>query len=235
MFLKRRSLTAKTFMAYLPIFLDIEGKPCVVIGGGTVAERKIASLLDSGAVVTVVSPDVTAGINELCRSAKITLHRRPYHDGDLKGRFIAYSATNSRGVNRAVREESEREGVLLNVVDAPGLCDFITPAVVNRGALIVAVSTSGKSPAVAGEIRGRLEALFGEEYAPFLELVGAIRTKLLKKGGDSATFNWIYRGVMDSPLLEWIRDGKAEEIDAFLDNLLGDGYRLSQLGVRIGR
>ncbi|MFQ5329574.1 MAG: bifunctional precorrin-2 dehydrogenase/sirohydrochlorin ferrochelatase [Thermodesulfobacteriota bacterium] len=222
-------------MAYHPIFLDIEGKPSIVIGGGAVAERKISSLLDGGAVVTVVSPDVTAGIEAFYRSGRITLHRRPYQDGDLKGHLLAYSATNRREVNRAVREEAERAGVLLNVVDDPALCDFITPAVVRRGSLLVAVSTSGRSPAIARKIRGELEALFGEEYAPFLELVGAIRMKLLKKNMDSVIFNGLYAGVMDSPLLEWLRDGKVDEIDAFLDNLLGDGYRPSQLGVRIGK
>ncbi len=222
-------------MAYHPIFLDIDGRPCVVIGGGAVAERKLRSLLDGGAKVTVISPGVTPGIDELYRAGRITLHRRLYEDGDLKGHLLAYSATNRRGVNRTVEGEAKREGVLLNVVDDPGLCDFITPALVQRGALLLAVSTSGKSPAMARRVREKLEALFGEEYAPFLELVGAIRMKLLKKGGDSVTFNKVYEGLIDSPLLEWIRDGEVEEIDVFLDNLLGDDYRLAQLGVRIGK
>ena len=170
-------------MAYHPIFLNIDGKPCVVIGGGVVAERKIFSLLDGGAKVTVITPEVTPGIDELFRTGRITLHRRLYEDGDLKGHLIAYSATNRRGVNRAVQGEARREGVLLNVVDDPGLCDFITPALVQRGALLLAVSTSGKSPAMARRIREQLESLFGEEYALFLELIGAIRMKLLKKRG----------------------------------------------------
>ena len=125
--------------------------------------------------------------------------------------------------------------MLLNVVDDPGLCDFITPALVQRGALLLAVSTSGKSPAMARRVREQLEALFGEEYAPFLELIGAIRMKLLKKRGDSVIFNRMYERLIDSPLLEWLREGKVKEINAFLDNLLGDGYRPSQLGVRIGK
>jgi precorrin-2 dehydrogenase/sirohydrochlorin ferrochelatase len=222
-------------MAYHPIFLNIDGKPCVVIGGGTVAERKIRSLLDSGAKVTVITPEVTPGIEKQFRTGRITLHRRLYEDGDLKGHLIAYSATNRRGVNRAVQGEARREGVLLNVVDDPGLCDFITPALVQRGALLLAVSTSGKSPAMARRVREQLEALFGEEYAPFLELIGAIRMKLLKKRGDSVIFNRMYERLIDSPLLEWLREGKVKEINAFLDNLLGDGYRPSQLGVRIGK
>ena len=222
-------------MAYHPIFLNIDGKPCVVIGGGVVAERKIFSLLDGGAKVTVITPEVTPGIDELFRSRRITLYRRLYEDGDLKGHLIAYSATNRRGVNRAVQGEARREGVLLNVVDDPGLCDFITPALVQRGALLLAVSTSGKSPAMARRVREQLEALFGEEYAPFLELIGAIRMKLLKKRGDSVIFNRMYERLIDSPLLEWLREGKVKEINAFLDNLLGDGYRPSQLGVRIGK
>ena len=199
------------------------------------AERKVLSLLESGAVVTVISPAVTATIRELADENRVTLRQRRYEEGDLKGSVIAYSATNRRAVNETVRSDAEREGVLLNVVDDPGLSDFISPALVRRGALLLAVSSSGACPVVARRIRERLEVQFGEEYAPFLELVGAIRIKLLKKRGNSDKNIKIYEGLFDSPLLEWIREGRVEKIDALLHDLLGDGFRASQLGIKIGK
>ncbi|MFQ5585772.1 MAG: bifunctional precorrin-2 dehydrogenase/sirohydrochlorin ferrochelatase [Thermodesulfobacteriota bacterium] len=221
-------------MAYHPIFLDIAERPCVVIGGGQVAERKVLSLLDGGAEVTVISPEVTSGIERLARRKRIILHQRLYEEGDLRGNFLAYCATGRGEINRVAQGEARRVGVLLNVVDDPGLCDFITPALVRRGALMLAVSTSGECPAMARRIRENLEEHFGEEYAIFLELLGAVRMKLLKKRGNSANNMRIYEALLDSPLLEWIRKGSEREIDTYLRDLLGDGYTPSQLGIKIG-
>jgi len=222
-------------MAYHPLLIDVASRPCVVIGGGTVAERKVCALLESGAEVTVISPTVTATIRELADDNKVTHRQRCYEEGDLKGSVIAYCATNRRAVNQTIRSDAERAGVLLNVVDDPGLSDFISPALVRRGALLLAVSSSGACPVVARRIRERLEVQFGEEYAPFMELVGAIRIKLLKKRGNSVNNIRIFEGLIDSPLLEWIREGRTAKIDALLHGLLGDGFGTSQLGIKIGK
>jgi precorrin-2 dehydrogenase/sirohydrochlorin ferrochelatase len=222
-------------MGYYSVFLDIRDRLCVVIGGGEVAERKILSLLEGGAKVTVISPDVTAHIMRLARQRKIKVRQKVYEDGDLSGAFLAYSATDKRGVNLRISREARRKGVLLNVVDVPDLCSFIVPSLVRRGALLIAVSTSGRSPAMAKRIRRQLEEIFGEEYSIFLELMGAVRRKLLKKSVESDRNKEIFESLVDSPILDWIRKGQRREIDRFLKNQLGEGYTTSKLRIKIGR
>jgi len=220
-------------MHYYPIFLDIKGRPCVVIGGGKVAERKVLSLLDAGAKVLVISPRITPTLKRLAAKKEITHCPKTYEPGDLKGFSMAYSATDSRTVNLKVYEEAKGEGVLLNVVDAPELCNFIVPSIVERGDLLIAISTSGKSPAMAKRLRERLEREFGEEYATFFRLMGAVRDRLLKKGKGSARNKRVFERLVDSPILEWIKEGRKREIDQFLRETLGSGFTLSRLKVKI--
>src|SRR3990172_13053489 len=164
-------------MRYYPIFLDIKGKSCVVIGGGNVAERKVLSLLDAGAKVLVISPKLTPALKKLANKKKIGYCPKAYEKGNLKGFFLAYSATNDQKVNRDVFNEAKRQGVLLNVVDVPELCIFFFLWVEERGDLLIAFSTPGKSPAMAKKIRQQLEKGFGKEYAVFLDIMGKIRDK----------------------------------------------------------
>jgi len=207
-------------MRYYPIFLDIKDKPCVVIGGGNVAERKVISLLDAGARVVVISPALTPALKKLVREKIINYCPKPYEDGDLKGFFLAYSATDNSSVNRKVFNEAKREGILLNVVDVPKLCNFIVPSVVDRGDLLIAISTSGKSPALAKKIRKHLEREFGEEYAVFLDIMGKVREKVLTRSKESDTNKRIFEKLVNSPLLEWIRKGEKEKVDRFLKEAL---------------
>jgi len=207
-------------MRYYPIFLDIKDKPCVVIGGGNVAERKVISLLDAGARVVVISPVLTPALKKLVREKIINYCPKPYEDGDLKGFFLAYSATDNSSVNRKVFNEAKREGILLNVVDVPKLCNFIVPSVVDRGDLLIAISTSGKSPALAKKIRKHLEREFGEEYAVFLDIMGKVREKVLTRSKESDTNKRIFEKLVNSPLLEWIRKGEKEKVDRFLKEAL---------------
>jgi len=207
-------------MRYYPIFLDIKDKPCVVIGGGNVAERKVISLLDAGARVVVISPALTPALKKLVREKIINYCPKPYEDGDLKGFFLAYSATDNSSVNRKVFNEAKREGILLNVVDVPKLCNFIVPSVVDRGDLLIAISTSGKSPALAKKIRKHLEREFGEEYAVFLDIMGKVREKVLTRSKESDTSKRIFEKLVNSPLLEWIRKGEKEKVDRFLKEAL---------------
>jgi uroporphyrin-III C-methyltransferase/precorrin-2 dehydrogenase/sirohydrochlorin ferrochelatase len=168
-----------------PIFLDLSGEPVVVIGGGAVAERKIESLIAAGARVTVVSPEVTDLIATLAAAGSLTLRTRPYRRGDLAGCRLAYAATSASDVNQAVRDEARAEGVWLNAVDKPALCDFITPATVRRGDLTLAVSTNGRCPALAKQIREDLERAYGPEYADTLEKLGELRDRA--KAGSGLT------------------------------------------------
>jgi uroporphyrin-III C-methyltransferase / precorrin-2 dehydrogenase / sirohydrochlorin ferrochelatase len=160
-----------------PIFLDLAGQPVVVIGGGTVAERKIETLLESGARITVVSPEATNLIAALAEEGRIRLRRRRYRTGDLAGFRLAYAATADPEVNRAVRDEAQDSGIWLNAIDQPALCDFITPAIVRRGELTLAISTNGRCPALARQIREDLEGRYGPEYEEEVERLGRIRDR----------------------------------------------------------
>jgi uroporphyrin-III C-methyltransferase / precorrin-2 dehydrogenase / sirohydrochlorin ferrochelatase len=160
-----------------PIFIDLTGQPVVVIGGGSVAERKIGILAESGARVTVVSPEVTDLVARWSEAGRIAVERRVYRAGDLRGARLAYAATSDTQVNQAVREEARSEGIWLNVIDQPDLCDFITPALVRRGDLTIAVSTNGRCPALSKQIREELERRYGPEYAATVERLGELRDR----------------------------------------------------------
>lgn len=157
---------------YFPAFLNLGGKKCVVIGGGEVAARKVAALIKSGALVTVISPELTTALKRLKDSGSITHVGREYRRGDLKAAFLTIAATSDDKVNRAVFKDAP---LLVNVVDAPELCNFIVPAVVDRAPLTIAVSTGGASPAMAASVRRELEALYGKEVGRYLIFAGKLR------------------------------------------------------------
>jgi uroporphyrin-III C-methyltransferase/precorrin-2 dehydrogenase/sirohydrochlorin ferrochelatase len=171
-------MTKKKRGAWLhPIFIDLTDQPVVVIGGGSVAERKIGILAESGARVTVVSPEVTDLVARWGGSGRIVVEQRAYRVGDLRGARLAYAATFDPRVNEAVREEARSEGIWLNVIDQPDLCDFITPALVRRGDLTIAVSTNGRCPALSKQIRKELELRYGPDYAATVERLGELRDR----------------------------------------------------------
>ncbi len=163
-------------MKYYPVFLNPEGKGCVVIGGGKVAERKVLALLDAGASVTVVSPELTERLAGLKRAGQIEHTQRRYHDGDLQGAFIVIAATSDMDVNRKVAGDAGN--IPVNVVDVPALSTFIVPSVIKRGKLTIAVSTSGASPALSRSIREELEDLYTEEVGGLLQHLAEIRKTL---------------------------------------------------------
>jgi len=140
-------------MNYYPIFLDLRGRQCLVVGGGQVATRKVEGLLKAGARVTVISPESTETLGEWREEGKIIYLKRCYQRGDLKGYFLVYAATDLAEVNSEMAEEARAERVLLNVVDRSPFCGFVSPSVLERGDLIIAVSTGGKSPGFAKLVR----------------------------------------------------------------------------------
>lgn len=154
-----------------PIFLSLEDRRCVVVGGGAVADRKARKLLQARAEVVVVAPEVKPAIESVANE----IHRRPYESGDLEGAFLAFAATDSREVNAAVAREAKELGVPVNVADAPSEGDFALPSTLRRGRLQVAVSTGGASPTLARDIRERLEDRFPPEWAGLVEEVGKAR------------------------------------------------------------
>jgi siroheme synthase-like protein len=195
---------------YYPVSLDVDGKRCVIVGGGDVALRKVRSLLEHGALVQVISPELCAGLQELSDSGRIMALERPYAGGDAAGAFVVVAATDDIDINRKVAAEAERRGILVNVVDMPNLSNFIVPSHLRRGDLSIAVSTGGASPALARRIRERLESDFGEDYEKLLSLAGQARAEL-RRGGIVATGEDWQRALDIDALLPLIREGKMDE------------------------
>lgn len=165
--------------AMYPICLDLGGRPCVVVGGGTVAERKARGLAAAGARVTVVATAARGGLARLARGGGIALRRKAYAAADLRGAFLCIAATDDPGVNARVSSDARARGVLVNVADAPEMCDFFIPAVAGSGALRIAVSTDGRCPALAKRLRAEIEKRYGRDYGALLELLGPARARVI--------------------------------------------------------
>ena len=219
-------------MRYYPIYLDIRDKRCVVIGGGDVAERKVFSLLSAGAKITVVSPEVTDILKGISKDGRIAIKERPFSKGDLKGAFLAYAATDSEDINYKISEEARKMGVLLNIVDKPERCDFILPSVVERGLLSIAISTGGASPAFAKRLRLEMEEKYGEEYSLFLEIMAAIRRKLLTKEVESVKKRKFFNKLASSSIPEMIKAGRWKDVDRTIISLLGEDFSIASLGIK---
>jgi len=160
------------------MFLKLSARPCLVVGAGTIAESKIASLLEAGGRVRVVAPEATPQVRSWAQANTIEWHQRPFHADDLKGMFLVVAATSSTELHERIFKVATQRGVLCNVVDVPPLCDFYYPAVVQRGALQIAISTAGQSPALAQRLRKQLEEQFGLEYEEWLAQLGEVRDQL---------------------------------------------------------
>jgi precorrin-2 dehydrogenase/sirohydrochlorin ferrochelatase len=167
----RESLSEGENAILYPIFLDLSGRRCVIVGGGEVANRKARKLLQARARVVVISPEIGAELE----SVAVEIHRRSYREGDLEGAYLAFAATNSREANAAVAREAKERGVPINVADRPSEGDFALPSTLRRGRLQVAVSTGGASPTLARRIRGELEEAFGPERAGIVERLNTAR------------------------------------------------------------
>lgn len=198
---------------YYPVFLDVRGRTALVVGGGSVAERKAAGLMKAGARVLVVAPAATERLEAWAREGRIRLERRAFRAGDLEGTFLAYAATDDAAVNEAVYAEAEERGVLANVVDDPAHCSFIVPSVMRRGSLQMAVSTGGAAPALAKRLRRELEERYPEDWAAYVDLLAAVRALVRSRvAGGEADRARVLEAACDLALLERRRAG--ERLDA---------------------
>ncbi len=199
---------------YYPAFIDLRGKRCIVVGGGKVAERKVAALLRSGAEVTVISPFVTGVLADYNERKRIKHIKRKYRKGDLEGAFIVIAAASDRRVNQGVSLDAP---CLLNVVDTPELANFIVPAVIKRGPLALAVSTSGSSPALAKSIRKELELLYSKEFGLFVDFLGKQRKKAMTDIADDSTRERLMKQIAAPEMLGTLRkEGFESTKDAVL-------------------
>ena len=207
-------------MGYYPVFLHIQERCCVVIGTGPEVERKIQGLLEAGARVTVISEQPSLSLLELKERGDITLHSRPYSEGDLAGVFLAISATTENvELSRRIAEEARCEHVLLNVMDITDLCTWIAPALVKRGKLTMAISTSALSPAMARLVREEIEETVPIEYGNLLDVVAEVRKGLRARGIRPHPDRWnaALRGDIKSLLAKGDLDGIASRLLQLLD------------------
>jgi|SRR5437870_6478991 len=177
-------------MSYYSVCLDMTGRFTVVIGGGTVAERKVQGLLDAGAAVTVISPHLTEQLVRWEKKERIEHVARSYRPGDLAGYELAFVATDDPEINAAVFHEGKMRGLWVNAADDPAHCDFILPSVLRRGELMIAVSTGGKSPALARAIREELESYFTSDYGTLSKVVAAVRKQLRQRAVKPSLEAW---------------------------------------------
>lgn len=220
-------------MRYYPTFLDLHGRRCLVIGGGAVAERKVGTLLHAGGLVTVISPTLTAQLQAWSVHGEVTTLLRPYQSGDLAGFALAFAATDDEALHQRLAEEARAANVWLNVVDRPALCSFIVPALVSQGDLTVAISTNGTSPAMAKRIREDLERQFGPEYALTLTLLARVREMVANAKVPPAERQRLFTALAASPLLEYVRERKIEQVDALLQQTVGQSCTCAALGVTL--
>ena len=219
-------------MRYYPVCLDIKERPCLVVGGGQVGTRKVATLLQCGARVTVVSRKVTPELAGLADNGKIELALRDYASADLEKFFLVIGATDDAGLNRRIHGDAEAAQRLCNIADQPELCNFVLPAVISQGDLIIAVSTSGRSPAFAKHLRRRLQGQFGPEYGLFLDLMGAIRNRLLAEEHAPEAHKPLFEKLIHNNLLEMIKSDDRNGINSLLHEVLGPGFLYEELMVK---
>lgn len=220
-------------MGFIPIFLQVENQRCLVVGGGEVALRKVRPLLDAGASVTVISPQVTAELAYLAQTGRISLRHRAYRPGDMTGYSLVYGASDDHELQRRLFEEARHLNILINVADAPQLCSFIVPSVLRRGRLQVAVSTAGASPATARLLRERMETWLGDEYEVLLEVMAGARDWLKCHEPDRDARGRKLSALAASGLEDALRRGDAAEMERVVGQCLGDGVQLADLGVQL--
>jgi len=209
-------------MDYLPIFLDVKTKPCIVIGGGEIASRKAALLQNAGAAIRVISPELGPTLLALKEQNEIEHEAREYCQGDLEGARLVIAATDNMAVNQQVSEEAQAHGIPVNVVDQPELCSFIMPAIIDRSPVIAAISTSGASPVLARLIRGRLESLIPSGYGRLAELASSFRDRVKARFTNPTDRRRFWEDVLQGGVAERVFSGHHEEANKLMEQALAE-------------
>lgn len=218
-------------MSYYPAFLDLSGRLVLVVGGGRVAGRKVASLLEAGARVRLVSLALNPETAALAQDERVELHERAYAPQDFDGVSLCICATNQEALNRQVADEASKRGIFVNVVDVPPLCSFIVPASLRRGNLCLAISTGGDSPSSAALLRKKLEQEFGPEWGPYLKLMRAVRNHVIARGRTSDENKVLFSALAASDLREAVARRDTAQIERILQSVLGPEHDLAMLGL----
>ncbi|RJX22747.1 MAG: bifunctional precorrin-2 dehydrogenase/sirohydrochlorin ferrochelatase [Ammonifex sp.] len=201
-----------------PAFIKLQGASCTVIGGGKVAARKVGMLLECGARVKVISPEVVEELDAWARADVIQWVERGFAKGDTEGSFMVISATDDREVNAAVARECVARNILLNVVDQPEFCSFYVPSVIRRGPLTIAVSTGGKSPLLARKMREKLEAAVPPAFGEFVEYLGAVREKVIAEHPELK--GELLELLVDREVLAFVEQNDFDKAKELVDSVL---------------
>lgn len=221
-------------MSYLPIFVDVRGRACLVVGGGSVGRRKVSSLLEREAVVRVVGRELVPELRALADQGRIEYLGPEYRTDHLDGAALVYAATSDNHLNVRVSRDAQQRGIFVNVADVPELCTFIVPAQMRQGDLTIAVSTGGRSPAAAASIRRKLEKDFGPEYAKFLKIMGLVREKVLAGGRPPDENKRKFEDLVNSGMIERLKDNDPDGAEEIMTRVLGPGYTFMSIGYESG-
>lgn len=206
---------------YYPVYIQLRAQPCVVIGGGKIAEGKVDGLLAAQAKVIVIAPELTLRLQHLAEQQQITYIARKYQPGDLTGAFMVICATDQTEINHQVWQEATANRQLVNVVDDTPRCNFIAPSILRKGDLTIAISTSGKAPALAVRLKERLQREIGPEYERFLELAGELREPLAQHVPDFETRKALWYELVDSEILAALARGDESSVRDIISQVVG--------------
>ncbi len=201
----------------------------MVVGGGQVGTRKVGTLLQCGAEVTVISHEATPELAEMAEQGLIDLQLRDYSTSDLNKMFLVIGATDDQALNRKVHQDAEAAQRLCNIADQPDLCNFVLPSIINQGNLSIAISTAGKSPAFAKFMRRKLQGQFGPEYGVMLDLMGAVRSRLLAEEHAPEQHKPLFNQLINGGLLEMVKTEDRQGINALLATVLGPDFTYETL------
>lgn len=211
---------------YYPIFVDLKDRTVVVVGGGMIAWRKVEALVDSGACVKVIAPRI---IDEIACYERVEAIRRNYAPGDLEGACLVIAATDDENTNTAVSRDAADRAILCNVVDRPELCSFIVPSVIQKGPIKIAISTGGISPSLSKKMRVDLDRLIGDEYIKLALIMGRIRPLVLAGEGGYTSHKRIFEILINSELMDAIRNNDRSLAENILSEALGEYIDLEEV------
>ena len=210
-------------MDYFPIFLRVEDRDCLIVGGGEIALRKATALARSGAVLHLVAPEILEALETLVQDSGGSVTRREFEPGDLDDRLLAVAATDSDAVNRAVSDAAQARSIPVNVVDQPELCTYIVPSIIDRSPLVIALSSGGASPVLLRLIRERLETLFPAAWGRLAELAGSFRERVKAAVPDGDARRRFWERVLDGPVAEAAVSGREAEARRLLEVAVTEG------------
>jgi precorrin-2 dehydrogenase/sirohydrochlorin ferrochelatase len=213
---------------YYPVYLDITNRRCIVVGGGDVAERKVQRLLLSGAHVIVIGKTLTPELEIMKKGGKIDQINDDYREAYIHNAFLVIGATDQDDVNAKISEDARRMGIMVNIVDDPDRCDFILPSLLQRGDLSIAISTGGKSPALAKKLREDIERVYGPEYLILLNMLGILRERIKARGQSADENKRLFESVVNSDILQHIREKNWVRVRKMIRDVTGEDIEVGE-------